>query len=87
MTKLEELAIALDATKTADDDAWGACNMALSAWEDLFDIKSGADPKVQELWLEVKKAEDIWSDLHRCWQVANLAYEDELKKVKETNND
>jgi hypothetical protein len=79
-TKLEEPKAVLDATKAASDVAWDAYMMAYGYWADLSDIKPETDPNVQEAWLEVKKAEEVWSSLYKIWQAAREEYEAELER-------
>jgi hypothetical protein len=54
--------------------------MAYGYWADLSDIKPETDPNVQEAWLEVKKAEEVWSSLYKIWQAAREEYEAELER-------
>jgi hypothetical protein len=87
MTKLEELTNSLETAFAAADAAFDTYLAAQGDWEDVSLQNTKVGPEVQEAWLALKNAENVWRDLYLDWQGARGAYEDELKKVNEITND
>ena len=80
MTKLEQLRESSSDAQLAADGAQNTYIFALGIWEELVAKKVERDPEVDQAWLELKSAGDLWSDRRKDLLAAQDAYFDELEK-------